>query len=158
MLICSLDLRSSKKCFVFSKAELQGPAWVMAHGAMVEVTSFFLYWQCYWRAYAVGDVEKMALVKLAKWVKEGNVSYISIGFSGRWILHVLEPLIHHLHEWGDVQFSCSVLSKSSWPHGLQHAGPPCPSPTPGVSSNSCPSSRWCHPTISSSVVPFSSHL
>ena len=44
------------------------------------------------------------------------------------------------------------------PHGLQHARPPCPSPTPGVYSNSCPLSRWCHPTISSSVVPFSSHL
>ena len=45
-----------------------------------------------------------------------------------------------------------------WPHGLQDAGPPCPSPTPGVYSNSCPLSLWCHPTISSSVIPFSSHL
>ena len=57
-----------------------------------------------------------------------------------------------------VQFSRSVVSDSLWPRGLQHARPPCPSPTPGVYSNSCPSSRWCHPTISSSVVPFSSHL
>ena len=57
-----------------------------------------------------------------------------------------------------VEFSCSVLSNSLWPHGLQHARLPCPSPTPGVCSNSCPSSRWCHPTISSSVVPFSSCL
>ena len=57
-----------------------------------------------------------------------------------------------------VQFSCSVESDSLWPHGLQHASSPCPSPTPGVYSNSCPSSWWCHPTISSSVVPFSSHL
>ena len=56
-----------------------------------------------------------------------------------------------------VQFSCSVLS-NLWPHGLQHDRPPCPSPTPGVYSNSCPFSQWCHPTISSSVVPFSSHL
>ena len=55
-----------------------------------------------------------------------------------------------------VQFSHSVVSDSLWPHGLQHARPPCPSPTPGVYSNSCSSSRWCHPTISSSVVPFSS--
>ena len=54
------------------------------------------------------------------------------------------------------QFSLSVMSESLWPHGLQHARPPCPSPTPGVYSNSCPLSRWCHPTISSSVVPFSS--
>ena len=56
-----------------------------------------------------------------------------------------------------VQFSCSVVSDSLWPHGLQHARLPCPSPTPIVYSNSCPLSRWCHPTISSSVVPFS-HL
>ena len=50
------------------------------------------------------------------------------------------------------------MSDSLQPHGLQHARPPCPSPTPGVYSNSCPSSRWYHPTISSSVIPFSSHL
>ena len=54
-----------------------------------------------------------------------------------------------------VQFSCSVLSDSLWLHGLQHSRLPCPSPTPGVYSNSCPSSWWCHLTISSSVVPFS---
>ena len=54
-----------------------------------------------------------------------------------------------------VQFSFSVVSDSLWPHGLQHARLPCPSPTPGDSSNSCPSSQWCHLTISSSVVPFS---
>ena len=57
-----------------------------------------------------------------------------------------------------VQFSRSVVSDSLRPHGLQHARPPCPSPTPGLYSNSCSSSWWCHPTISSSVVPFSSHL
>ena len=57
-----------------------------------------------------------------------------------------------------VQFSCSVVSDSLQPHGLQHSRPPCPSPTPGVYSNSCPSSQWIHPTISSSVVPFSSCL
>ena len=55
-----------------------------------------------------------------------------------------------------VQFSCSVVSDSLWPHELQHARPPCPSPTPGVHTDSCPSSQWCHPAISSSVVPFSS--
>ena len=55
-----------------------------------------------------------------------------------------------------VQFSRSVVPDSLRPHGLQHARPPCPSPTPKVYSNSCPLSRWCHPTISSSVVPFSS--
>jgi len=55
-----------------------------------------------------------------------------------------------------VQFSHSVMSDSLRPHELQHARPPCPSPTPRVHSNSCASSRWCHPAISSSVVPFSS--
>ena len=54
------------------------------------------------------------------------------------------------------QSRCSVMSDSLWPHESQHARPPCPSPTPGVHSNSCPSSQWCHPAISSSVIPFSS--
>ena len=57
-----------------------------------------------------------------------------------------------------VQFSHSVMSDSLQPHGLQHNRPPCPSPTPGVYPGSCPLSRWCHPTISSSGVPFSSCL
>ena len=57
-----------------------------------------------------------------------------------------------------VQFSRSVVSDSLWPHELQQGRPPCPSPAPGVHSDSHPSSRWCHPTISSSVVPFCSHL
>ena len=55
-----------------------------------------------------------------------------------------------------VQFSRSVVSDCLRPHESQHARPPCPSPTPGVYPNSCPLSRWCHPTISSPVVPFSS--
>ena len=54
------------------------------------------------------------------------------------------------------QFSRSVVSDSLWPHELQHAKPPCPSPTPGVHPTSSPLSRWCHPAFSSSVVPFSS--
>ena len=59
-------------------------------------------------------------------------------------------------QFSSVHFSHSVVSNSLQPHGLQHARPPCPSPTPRVHSNSCPSSRWCHPAISSSVIPFSS--
>ena len=55
-----------------------------------------------------------------------------------------------------VQFSCSVMSDPLQPHESQHTRPRCPSPTPRVYSNSCPSSRWCHPAISSSVIPFSS--
>ena len=55
-------------------------------------------------------------------------------------------------------FSCSVVSDSLWPHGLQHTRLPCPSPFPGACSDLCPSSQWCHPTISSSHAPFSSCL
>ena len=59
------------------------------------------------------------------------------------------------HSVSSVPFSRSVVSDCLRPHGLQHARPPCPSPTPGVYPNPCPLSQWCHPTISSSVVPFS---
>ena len=67
----------------------------------------------------------------------------------------LVSLIFLKRSLNSVQFSLSVVSNSLRPHESQHARPPCPSPTPGVHSNSCPSSRWCHPAISSSVVPFS---
>ena len=66
--------------------------------------------------------------------------------------------VYHMYHitYVSVQFSYSVVSNSLWPHESQHTRPPCPSPAPGVHSNSCPSSQWCHPAISSSVVPFSS--
>ena len=64
----------------------------------------------------------------------------------------LEYKTAYLHQFSSVQFSCSVVSDSLQPHGLQHARPPYSSPIPGVYSNSCPSSLWCHPTISSSVI------
>ena len=81
--------------------------------------------------------------------------------SGRWALErgvfpifcILQELTLLL-----LLFSRSVVSNSLWPHRLQHARLPCPSPSPRVCSNSCPLSQWCHPTISFSVVPFSSRL
>ena len=76
-------------------------------------------------------------------------------------IHMLKPwpfMWQCLEIGSSVQFSCSVMTDFLRPHGLQHVRPPCPSPTPGVYSNSCPLSRWCHPTTSSSVVPFSSRL
>ena len=73
-------------------------------------------------------------------------------------LYILASFAVVLIDHKSVQFSHSVMYDSLWPHGLQHARPPCPSPTPGAYPNSCPSSQWCHPTISSSVVPFSSRL
>ena len=81
------------------------------------------------------------------------------------VYHTKEPVtkqrLHGMHaqlcKWAQlfssVQFSCSVVSNSLQPHGLQHSRPPCPSPAPRAGSNSCPLSQWCHPTISSSVVP-----
>ena len=63
-----------------------------------------------------------------------------------------------IYLWRLLLFTHSVMSNSLWPHGLQHARPPCPSPSPGACSNSCPLSQWCHPAISSSVIPFSSCL
>ena len=80
--------------------------------------------------------------------------------------HSLLQGIFPLRDWpwfswnsdSSVQFSHSVMSDFLRPHELQHTRPPCPSPTPGVYSNSCPLSQWCHPAISSSVVPFSSCL
>ena len=82
---------------------------------------------------------------------EKNLNHILME---NWIKNYL--LYIGLSQFSSVQFSHSVVSDSLWPHELQHARPPCPSPTPRVYSNSCPLSRWCHPTISSSVVPFSS--
>ena len=71
---------------------------------------------------------------------------------------ILTTLMEYLRTFANsfYQFSHSVVSDSLWPHESQHARPPCPSPTPGVHSDSHPSSQWCHPAISSSVVPFSS--
>ena len=70
--------------------------------------------------------------------------------------YVLHRKIWSLLLLSSVQFSGSVVSDSLWPHELQHARPPCPSPTLEVHSDSCPSIQWCHPAISSSVIPFSS--
>jgi len=68
-----------------------------------------------------------------------------------------QTILQWIHTDGSVQFSRSVVSDSLQPHESQHARPPCPSPTPGVHSDSRPLSQWCHPAISSSVVPFSSY-
>ena len=78
-----------------------------------------------------------------------------------WVLHYFKShktvsLLCTIIHFSSVQFSHSVMSDSLGPHELQHTRPPCPSPTPRAYSNSCPSSQWCHPAISSSVIPFSS--
>ena len=74
------------------------------------------------------------------------------------LLYIYEYTYESIHYISSVQFSCSVMFDSLWPHGLEHTRPPCPLPTPRVYWNSCPFTQWCHLTISSSVFPFSSHL
>ena len=89
------------------------------------------------------------------WQLYSNHTFFCVSYDipqKRWTLIDLFLLL------GSVPFSHSVGSDSLRPHGLQHARPPCLSPTPRAYSNSCPLSRWCHPTISSSVIPFSSCL
>ena len=78
--------------------------------------------------------------------------------SHAWVCYGLEVQITVHMCIPSIQFSRSVVSDSLWPHGLQLARPPCPSPTPGVYSDSYPLSQWCHPTISSFAISFSSHL
>ena len=84
--------------------------------------------------------------------------FLILGFLSAQICTVTDGLMTYFSRLGfsSVQFSCSVVSDSLRPHEYQHARPTCPSPTPGIHSNSCPLCRWCHPAISSSVVPFSS--
>ena len=90
-------------------------------------------------------------------VVDGQIFFFKVAFYLFFIALDFCCFVQIFSGWG-VQVSHSVVSDSLWPHGLPHARPPCPSPTPGACSNSCPPSRWCHPTISSSVVPFSSCL
>ena len=85
-----------------------------------------------------------------------NLSGNPVVLFSKYRQNLVNSFLKHSTEYSSLQFSRSVLSNSLWAHELQHARPPCPSPTPGVHSNSCPLSRWCHPAISSSVVPFSS--
>ena len=70
---------------------------------------------------------------------------------------IQNTVLYIMRYYSVIQFS-SVVSDSLWPHGLQHIRPPCPSPIPGIYSHSCPLRWWCHPTISSAVIPFSSCL
>ena len=98
----------------------------------------------------------------------GNMISCSSAFSKssldiqKFFVHeLLKPSLENFEHYfasvfSSVLFSSSVVSNSLPPHESQHARPPCPSPTPGVHSDSCPSSQWCHPAISSSVFPFSS--
>ena len=97
-------------------------------------------------------------IALTRWTFVGKVLSMLLYMLSRLDITFLPRskclIISWLHVWIS-QFSRSVVSDFLRPHESQHAGPPCPSPTPRVYSNSCLLSRWCHPTISSSVIPFS---
>ena len=88
------------------------------------------------------------------WMYEPNAKFLHFFLMAN--KGAISILIHIPSQFSSVQFSRSVVFDSLRPHGLQHARLPCPSPTPRVNPNSCPLSQWCYPTISSSVVPFSS--
>ena len=105
------------------------------------------------------------LEKGLPWRSSGWNSELPLQQLGVWsLIRELRSCMPHsmanifLTKVNSVQFSRSVVSDSLQPHEVQHARPPCPSPTPGVHPDSCASSQWCHPAISSSVVPFSSYL
>ena len=100
-----------------------------------------------WMPYSSSSPLSRVLVHLKGQLKPSSV------WASRLCFPQLLPSTHSV-QFSSVSQSCPTLR----PHGLQHARPPCPSPAPGVYSNSCPLSRWCHPTISSSVISFSSCL
>ena len=90
----------------------------------------------------------------SSWSPVCTLLYLSLAHGV--VVYFVVKTLSFLVFWGTaVQFSCSAMSDSLWPHWQQHARLPCPSPTPRACSNSCPLSRWCHPAISSSVIPCS---
>ena len=94
--------------------------------------------------------------KATKYAERGLIFVLLFCF--RWYIHRKESGRINTKMFSSVQFSCSVVSDSLQPHGLQHTRPPCSSLTPGIYSNSCPLSWWCYPINSASVIPFSSCL
>ena len=136
---------------------------------------FFMYYLCekykpiavqYYRANHVSWVPGLTLLDLeTNWTHSRNRTHSFVG-KLLWNIAVTTQLFtysdialvfsNRIETFSSVQFSRLVVSDSLWPHESQHARPPCPSPAPRVYSNWCPSSWWCHPAISYSVVPFSS--
>ena len=125
----------------------QTPIWRSKYIQFMKQTFFLNARQATWRRKSylnqAGQNWRDSSLKVCFFpqIKPGLLKWVH-----KWIIHIL----------GSVQFSRFVVSDSLPPHVLQYARPPCPSPTPRVHPNPCPLSRWCHPTISSSAVPFSS--
>ena len=123
-------------------------SWVSFHRFIYSDVIFQEHLRC--SRFSVDNTEKLQLT-LTLHSTPHHMKYSST-FCHSTYPHSCQSISH------SVQFSCSVVSDSLQPHGPQHTRPPRPSPTPGVYSNSCPLSQWCHPTISLSVIPFSSCL
>ena len=96
------------------------------------------------------------MLTIMEWLSQINLFYPPPQGRKKNKYHEISPTVEDFGHYSSVQFSRSVVSDSLRPHESQHTRPPCPSPSPGVHSDSRPSSQWCHPAISSSVVPFSS--
>ena len=121
-----------------------------------------MIWKLFWAFFLICFVHFLSPPLAGKFHECKNLTCFSL--SSPQCLDAPNVFVEYIQEWktygkndqcwGSVQFSCSVVSNSLWSHELQHTRPPCPSPTPRVYPNSCPLSWWCHPTISSSVVPF----
>ena len=128
--------------------------WRLKHWTTREVPKFIFNWRIITLQCCIG------FYCTAMWISWTSFSiYFNLILFQISTVYIIKSYTHthtHTHTHISVQFSCSVMSDSLRPHESQHARPPCPSPTPGVHSNSCPSSWWCHPAISSSVVHFSS--
>ena len=96
---------------------------------------------------------KRKIKTISSW-EERIIWGTTLPLSGSSNIFLNVKMFYKIKNLSSVQFSCSVMSDSLQPHEPQHARPPCPSPTPGVHPKSCPLSWWCHPIISSSVIPF----
>ena len=131
-------------------------------GLFFSLLHFYLYALKYQYETIVGSSNTFLGHK--QWLVDNIDIYVSERCEGVGEKILIRPKCFKIHLsfdcseicFSSVQFSCSVMSDSLWPHESQHARLPCPSPVPGVHPSSCASSRWCHPAISSSVVPFSS--
>ena len=160
---CLLSSELILACYMLTRQRQKGrtqPEEKRREAASLQISPSCSLWtrlpqsQLYWR-FGAGD-----FFMAGSPVRCGMFSHISGLYS--LVCNVTHPRPCHIVAgiwilvWHSVQFSHSVMSNSLRPHELQHTRPPCPSPAPGVHPNPCPSSRWCHPTISSSVVPFSS--
>ena len=118
--------------------------WIWFVNILMRIFAFIMHQRCWPIIFFFCRVFSKESVLLIRWPK-----YWSFSFS-------FNPSNDYSVQFSSVQFSLSVMSDSLRLHESQHASPPCPSPTPGVHSDPHPSSQWCHPAISSSVVPFSS--